>query len=98
MASYVTDSKTPKTYANPWPQEGEPEYSETEDPAEALASAMSLLGQPAAVRRIRAVHRPFADTCPVGTSHTKWELSPYRAMRQNALRMLIATSPDMQVS
>jgi len=34
----------------------------------------------------------------VGTSKTEWELSPYRAMRQNALRMLIATSPDMQVS
>ena len=28
----------------------------------------------------------------------EWELSPFRAMRQNALRMLIATSPDMQVS
>ena len=28
----------------------------------------------------------------------KWQQSPYRAMRQNALRMLIATSPDMQVS
>jgi hypothetical protein len=27
-----------------------------------------------------------------------WEQSPYRAMRQNALRLLIATSPDMQVS
>jgi hypothetical protein len=40
----------------------------------------------------------FAETCPVGTSKTEWELSPYRAMRQNALRMLIATSPDMQVS
>jgi len=25
-------------------------------------------------------------------------LSPYKALRQNALRMLIATSPDMQVS
>ena len=40
----------------------------------------------------------FAETCPAGTSKTKWEQSPYRAMRQNALRMLIATSPDMQVS
>jgi hypothetical protein len=40
----------------------------------------------------------FAETCPVGSSETEWEESPYRAMRQNALRMLIATSPDMQVS
>jgi hypothetical protein len=28
----------------------------------------------------------------------EWQRSPYRAMRQNALRMLIATSPDLQVS
>ena len=41
---------------------------------------------------------PLFKTCPAGTSKTKWDLSPYRAMRQNALRMLIATSPDMQVS
>jgi hypothetical protein len=25
-----------------------------------------------------------------------WELSPFRAMRQNALRQLVATSPDYQ--
>ncbi len=46
MASYVTA----KTYANPWPAEGEPEYSETEEPPAALASALRLLGQPAAVQ------------------------------------------------
>ena len=42
MASYVTS----KTYANPWPQKGEPEYSETEEPAAALASATAYWANP----------------------------------------------------
>ena len=95
MASYVTS----KTYANPWPGKGEPEYSETEEPAAALASAMSYWANPLLSERIdRSASPRFAESCPAGTSKTKWEQSPYRAMRQNALRMLIATSPDMQVS
>jgi len=94
MASYVTS----KTYANPWPDEGEPKYSETEDPAQALASAMGYWANPLLSGESTACITRFAETCPVGTSKTSWELSPYRAMRQNALRTLIATSPDMQVS
>ena len=39
----------------------------------------------------------FATTAVAGAS-ADWEQSPYRAMRQNGLRMLIATSPDMQLS
>jgi hypothetical protein len=27
-----------------------------------------------------------------------WEISPYKAMRQNALRQLVVTSPDFQTS
>jgi hypothetical protein len=94
MASYVTS----KTYPNPWPKEGEPKYSETEEPVAALASAMSYWGNPLLSSESTECLTLFSETCPVGTSKTKWELSPYRAMRQNALRMLIATSPDMQVS
>ena len=94
MASYVTS----ETYANPWPAEGEPEYSKTEEPATALASAMSYWANPVLSSESAACIARFAETCPAGTSETEWELSPYRAMRQNALRMLIATSPDMQVS
>jgi hypothetical protein len=48
---------------------------------------------PEAEQRIAA----FAESCLRGYS-AEWEQSPYRAIRQNALRMLIATSPDMQVS
>ena len=39
----------------------------------------------------------FAAVLP-GPATADSEQSPYRAIRQNALRMLIATSPDMQVS
>ncbi len=99
MASAVTDSKTPQNrYVNPWPGEGEPEYSKTEDPTEALANAISYWANPLLSSESTACIARFAETCPAGTSKTPWELSPYRAMRQNALRMLIATSPDVQVS
>jgi uncharacterized protein (DUF1800 family) len=99
MASAVTDSKTPQNrYINPWPQKGEPEYSKTEEPAAALASALAYWANPLLSAESMQCITAFAETCPAGTSKTSWELSPYRAMRQNALRMLIATSPDMQVS
>jgi hypothetical protein len=94
MASSVTS----KTYVNPWPGEDEPEYSKTEEPAEALANAMNYWANPLLSGESTTCLARFAETCPVGTSKNRGELSPYRAMRQNALRMLIATSPDMQVS
>ena len=64
MASYVTS----KTYPNPWPAKGEPEYSATEDPATALSSAMRVLGQPAALGRIRAVHHRLRPDLPERTA------------------------------
>jgi uncharacterized protein (DUF1800 family) len=96
MASSVTS----KTYPNPWAdaEKGESVYSATENPAEALASALAYWANPLLSSESEECIATFAQSCPVGTSETKWELSPYRAMRQNALRMLIATSPDMQVS
>jgi hypothetical protein len=94
LASYVTD----KTYENPWPQEGEAQYSKTENPAEALANAVAYWANPILSAESTQCIATFAETCPVASSETEWEESPYRAMRQNALRMLIATSPDMQVS
>jgi uncharacterized protein (DUF1800 family) len=94
MASYVTA----KSYPNPWPGEGEAKYSETEEPAAALASAFAYWGNPALSSESQACIATFAQSCLQGVATAKWEQSPYRAMRQNALRMLIATSPDMQVS
>jgi hypothetical protein len=93
IASYVTA----KTYPNPWPSEGEPVYSATEEPDAALASALGYWANPVLSAESEQCIAEFAKTClkePLAT----WERSPCRAMRQNALRMLIATSPDMQVS
>jgi hypothetical protein len=93
MASYITA----KTYPNPWPKAGEPEYSETEDPATALASALAYWAKPLLSGETEECIAAFAQSC-LKEPLADWEQSPYRAMRQNALRMLIATSPDMQVS
>jgi hypothetical protein len=93
MASYVTS----KTYPNPWPAEGEPEYSATEDPATALSSALSYWANPLLSAESEQCISAFAQSC-LTEPLAQWEQSPCRAMRQNALRMLIATSPDMQVS
>jgi len=94
IASYVTA----KSYANPWPGTGEPSYSASEEPAEALASALGYWANPGLSDETGASIAAFAQSCLDGLITAKWQKSPYKAMRQNALRMLIATSPDMQVS
>jgi hypothetical protein len=94
LASYVTA----KTYPNPWPSAGEAKYSEGEEPAEALASALGYWANPGLSSESLAAISSFAGSCLQGLITAKWQKSPYKAMRQNALRMLIATSPDMQVS
>jgi len=93
IASYVTA----KTYPNPWPSTGEPVYSATEDPDAALTNALAYWASPALSEESEQCIAEFARTC-LQEPLAEWELSPCRAMRQNALRMLIATSPDMQVS
>jgi hypothetical protein len=93
MASYVTA----KTYPNPWPKAGEAKYSETEDPTAALASALEYWANPPLSGESEQCIAAFAQSC-LKEPLADWEQSPFRAMRQNALRMLIATAPDMQVS
>lgn len=93
MASYVTA----KTYPNPWPGQGEPEYSATENSAEALSSALAYWANPQLSSESSQCLAAFAQTC-LSETLAPWQESPFRALRQNALRMLIATSPDMQVS
>jgi uncharacterized protein (DUF1800 family) len=94
IASYVTA----KNYPNPWPGAGEAKYSETEEPAAALAAALAYWANPALSSESQACIAAFAQSCLQGVATANWKQSPYRAMRQNALRMLIATAPDMQVS
>jgi hypothetical protein len=93
IASYVTQ----KTYPNPWPREGEPEYSATEEPAEAMTSALAYWGNPPLTAESQQCIAAFAASV-LPSEMAEWQASPYRALRQNALRMLIATAPDMQVS
>jgi hypothetical protein len=93
IANYVVA----KSYPDPWPSAGEPEYDPTEEPDAALASAMAYWGQPPLSQESAQCIAAFAQSCLPGEM-ADWEQSPYRAIRQNALRMLIATSPDMQVS
>jgi len=94
LASYVTA----KTYPNPWPAAGEAKYSASEEPAEALESALSYWGDPGLSGETQAAIAAFAQSSLQGLITASWQKSPYKAMRQNALRMLIATSPDLQVS
>jgi uncharacterized protein (DUF1800 family) len=94
MASYVTA----KSYVNPWPGANETPYSATEQAPAALASAFTYWGSPALSGESSQVLAAFAQQCLEGVAVAEWQQSPYRAIRQNALRMLIATSPDMQVS
>jgi len=93
IASYVTQN----TYPNPWPTNGEPEYSKTEEPDEALSNAMAYWGNPLLTTESEGCIAAFAQSC-LPSKLEEWEASSSRAMRQNALRMLIATAPDMQVS
>ena len=94
IASYVTS----KSYANPWPGAGEAHYSETEEPGVALEGALAYWAHPRLSAESVQSLAEFAKACLEGVVQAKWQNGPYRAMRQNALRMLIATSPDMQVS
>ncbi len=93
LANYVVAN----TYPNPWPAEGEPEYDPTETATQALESALAYWGNPPLSAESQQCIAQFAQSC-MPAEMAEWEQSPYRAIRQNALRMLIATSPDMQVS
>jgi hypothetical protein len=90
IASYVTA----KTYPDPW---GGTNYDPGEDGPTAMTRAMAYWGNPLLSAESGQLIANFAQTCLSGSLAT-WEQSPFRAIRQNALRMLIATAPDMQVS
>ncbi|MEA2440386.1 MAG: hypothetical protein QOH76_1810 [Thermoleophilaceae bacterium] len=78
---------------DPWKDD----YSKTEDAATAVARAVDFAGNPTLTSDTRGALLQFASTCLPATM-ASWEQGPYRAMRQNALRQLIVTSPDCQTS
>ena len=72
-------------------------YDTAETPAEALERALSFWGAPALSATTRDRLLGFG-TDVEGRITANWQRGPYRALRQNALRVLIATSPDMQAT
>jgi hypothetical protein len=70
-------------------------YDATEDAPTALNKALGAFGNPVLTPETRAALAAFSTNCmPAGMK--SWEQSPYRAMRFNALRQLVATCPDYQ--
>ena len=66
-----------------------------ESPGDAVKAALAFWGNPTLSRPTLNVLNDFAQRCDtVATSN--WKKAPYRIMRQNALRSLIAASPDLQ--
>lgn len=72
-------------------------YSPTETAEEALDAAVRFWGSPTLTPTTVDGLRAFAHRVE-GAADKPWKARPYRAMRQNGLRFLIATSPDLQTS
>jgi len=70
-------------------------YDKAEDAETAVARAVDFLNNPTLSADTRAALVAFASTC-LPAAMKSWEVSPYKAMRQNALRQLVATAPDYQ--
>ena len=83
-------------YFNPW--DG-PDYDPAEAPEPALNSALEAWDYPPMRTQQQAELLRFAQQAwPAMPPLAGWQQSPYRSMRQNALRQLIAISPDLLLS
>ena len=72
-------------------------YDATETPAQAVAKARAYWNDPELTSAGAAQLDAYAASC-LPTVMASWEKKQYRAIRQNALRLLLATSPDLQTS
>ena len=90
MVTYTLREK----HVDPW---GDTKYDESEDAATAVARALKFTGNPSLTKETRDALLAFASSC-LPSDMKSWQQSPYRAMRQNALRHLILTSSDWQAS
>ena len=70
-------------------------YDTTENAAAAVDRALEYWGNPLITNATRAELEGFAGRVEALIDRT-WKQSQYRSLRQNALRMLVATSPDLQ--
>jgi uncharacterized protein (DUF1800 family) len=74
------------------------ENYDPEEPADkAVKKAISFWGNPTISKQTHHELIKFANGVE-SVIEADWEASTYRALRQNALRMLIAISPDLQTS
>lgn len=75
----------------------EERYDARETPKEAVARALKFWGSPTISKKTRAELLRFS-TRVEAIAKEDWQKESYRALRQNALRILIATSPDYQTA
>jgi hypothetical protein len=72
-------------------------YDETEQPETAVDRALQFWGRPTVSAATRARLLSFAERV-AGAADKPYKRRGYFASRQNALRLLVATSPDLQTS
>ena len=68
-----------------------------EQPAALVDGAIRFWGSPTLRPATRAALLTFANRA-MGDAHAKWQKTSYRVLTANALRQLIAVSPDLQTS
>jgi uncharacterized protein (DUF1800 family) len=66
-----------------------------EKPAAAVERALAFWGNPRITAGTRATLERFADRCRAG-ANKGWKQETYPVLCQNALRVMVATSPDLQ--
>jgi uncharacterized protein (DUF1800 family) len=87
-SAYISDDEQANTNGS---------YSETETAAEAVDKALRFWDEPEITSGTRDALLAFAQEAE-DSIEDDWQESAYRALRQNALRLLVANSPDMQAS
>jgi hypothetical protein len=78
-------------------QPNQDEYPRNETPQEAVDKALKYWGYPSISQTTRDELIAFGEGVE-GLIEADWQRGTFRALRQNALRALVATSPDQQTS
>ncbi|MGK2879196.1 MAG: DUF1800 domain-containing protein [Solirubrobacterales bacterium] len=73
-------------------------WAADESPEQAYKNVMNFWGNPIVSGPTRGVLLDFAKKAGRQADSAKWKQKPYRVMRQNAMRTLLAMSPDRQTS
>jgi uncharacterized protein (DUF1800 family) len=76
---------------------GDEDYDPREPAGRAVARALKFWGRPTISKATQAELLRFARDVEAKATE-EWQQGSYRALRQNALRIMIATSPDLQTS